>query len=108
MDKFANSLLDREFFKAAKLAIGIWSTVAHQEFKREQKKIPHKSLIRMNLGLALNTCIKGLQYAENADEWMNSTEFQDDQCTVQSAWTLENIAKVAGNDIVEPVFNYMS
>jgi hypothetical protein len=60
-----------------------------------------------NLGNALTTIFRGIQLADNPEELKNITDFPEDQCTVQSAWALENIAKVAGSPIINPVFDFI-
>ena len=107
IDSLAHLCLDQNHHRAAKLAIGVWSTIADEEYRREQNKIPHQSIVKRCIENALTTVMRGLQYAENVDEWINSVDFDDTQCTVHAAWTLENIAKVAGNEIINPIFQYI-
>lgn len=92
---------------STKLAIGIWSTIAEEDLKRKQIDSRYVGLVETHLLTALNTIIRGLLFAENPEDMRDTTEFPQDQCTVQAAWTLENVAKVAGSNIIDPIFNFI-
>lgn len=100
-------LIASEHEKPAKLAIELWTTFAEVEIARKQQNQPCQNFVPMCLGSIMDIIFMGLQKFDVSMMDENLDEMSENNITLSSGYTLENISRVCGNSVMEPVFTFI-
>jgi hypothetical protein len=100
-------VINTDMEKVAQLAIEVWSTIAEVEITRAQKGLGHQNIIKNCSESVIQIILTVFSKYDSSIQDQDLEEMPESNCSMSAGAALENVARTIGNDVLEPIFNFI-